>query len=61
MDRGLICHTRAASDRGWVVLCQGLELHRNKDGAGEREHWQEVLSKEVLEQYDSGVSYKELG
>ena len=43
-------------------LCyvKGWSFTGNKDGAGEREHWQEVLSKEVLEQYDSGVSYKEL-
>ena len=43
-------------------LCyvKGWSFTGNKDGAGERERWQEVLSKEVLEQYDSGVSYKEL-
>ena len=43
-------------------LCyvKGWSFTGNKDGADERERWQEVLSKEVLEQYDSGVSYKEL-
>ena len=43
-------------------LCyvKGWSFTGNKDGAGERERWQEVLSEEVLEQYDSGVSYKEL-
>lgn len=36
-------------------LCyvKGWSFTGNKDGADERERWQEVLSKEVLEQYDS--------
>ena len=61
MDRGLICHTRAASDRGGgYAMSRAGASQETKTEQVNGKRWQEVLSEEVLEQYDSGVSYKEL-